>query len=172
LNQNNLQSDETIAQAFDSYCKKILKYIARDFYVKQRRQREHEKTFSCLSAQELAQLTATDEYFKDAYRFSVLDYEIGVTNEQLAKALSALPADRREIVLLSYFLDMNDGEIADKLNLVRRTVAYRRASTLQKLKNIWRERNEQKQKSAAAEQHITHPGNFGRRRVAADIPRM
>jgi RNA polymerase sigma factor (sigma-70 family) len=134
LNQKNFQSDETIAQAFDSYCKKIMKYIARDLCAKQRRRHEHEESFSCLSAQELAQLTATDEYFKDAYHFSVLEYEIGVTNEQLAKALSALPADRREIVLLSFFLAMNDGEIADKLNLVRRTVAYRRASTLRELK--------------------------------------
>jgi hypothetical protein len=28
--------------------------------------------------------------------------------------------------LLSYFLDMNDRKIADKLNMVRRTVAYQR----------------------------------------------
>jgi RNA polymerase sigma factor (sigma-70 family) len=128
------QSHEAIAQAFDSYCKKILKYTARDYYAKRRRQREHEKSFSGLSAQELAKLTVTDKYFKDAFHFSVLDYDIGVTDEQLAEALSALPADRRDIVLLSYFLDMTDEEIGRRLNIVRRTVSYRRASTLQELK--------------------------------------
>ena len=52
----------------------------------------------------------------------------------MADALSALPASKRDIVLLAYFLDMTDQEIADKLNLVRSTVQYRRASSLKEMK--------------------------------------
>ena len=37
---------------------------------------------------------------------------------------------------LSYFLDMSDAEIANVLNMVRRSVAYRRTSTLKLLKNL------------------------------------
>ena len=55
-------------------------------------------------------------------------------NEKLAEALSALPESKRDIVLLAYFLDMSDQEIADKLNVVRRTVQYRRASSLKEMK--------------------------------------
>ena len=44
--------------------------------------------------------------------------------------------DRRDIILLSYFLDMSDAEIANVLNMVRRSVAYRRTSTLKLLKNL------------------------------------
>ena len=55
-------------------------------------------------------------------------------NEKLADALSALPDSKRDIVLLAYFLDMTDQEIADKLNLVRSTVQYRRASSLKEMK--------------------------------------
>ena len=40
------------------------------------------------------------------------------------------------IILLSYFLDMSDAEIANVLNMVRRSVAYRRTSTLKLLKNL------------------------------------
>jgi len=57
-----------------------------------------------------------------------------VENEKLAEALSALPESKRDIVLLAYFLDMSDQEIADKLNLVRSTVQYRRASSLKEMK--------------------------------------
>ena len=40
------------------------------------------------------------------------------------------------VILLSYFLDMSDAEIANVLNMVRRSVAYRRTSTLKLLKNL------------------------------------
>jgi len=61
-------------------------------------------------------------------------YDVAINNEQLADALAALPDDRRDIVLLAYFLDMSDQEIADKLNLVRSTVQYRRVSSLKEMK--------------------------------------
>ena len=84
----------------------------------------------------MAKLSVSDEYFKDAYSFNVLGYDITVSDLSLAEALDTLPADRRDIILLSYFLDMNDREIAQRLNLVQRTVNYRRTSTLQELKKF------------------------------------
>ena len=59
-----------------------------------------------------------------------MGYEIAVSDELIAEALNALLADRRDIILLSYFLDLNDREIAQRLNLVQRTANYRRTSTL------------------------------------------
>ena len=69
-------------------------------------------------------------------RVDVLGESVGVTDSDLAEALTALPADRREIVLLSYFFDMTHAEIAERLNMARRTVAYRRTSTLKELKKF------------------------------------
>ncbi|MEF2715126.1 MAG: sigma factor-like helix-turn-helix DNA-binding protein, partial [Bacteroides uniformis] len=43
-------------------------------------------------------------------------------NELLAEALNALPERKRDIILLSYFLDMSDAEIGELLNVVRTTV--------------------------------------------------
>lgn len=59
-----------------------------------------------------------------------------IDDETLAEAISALPVERRDIILLSYFLDMSDAEIANVLNMVRRSVAYRRTSTLKLLKKL------------------------------------
>lgn len=131
--------EERIQHQFDSYCKKTLRLTARDCWRRIRRRREREIVLSELSEQDLAKLAVTDEYFKDAYSFSVLGYEIAVSDIELAEALTALPADRRDIILLAYFLDMNDREIAERLNLVQRTVNYRRTSTLQEIKKSWRE---------------------------------
>lgn len=61
-------------------------------------------------------------------------YDVAIENEDLANALTVLPDDKRDIVLLAYFLDMNDQEIADKLDMVRRTVQYKRAQSPKELK--------------------------------------
>ena len=79
-----------------------------------------EVTFSDLSESELAQLFTTDEYESDYYRFQVSGFDVLVKNELLAEALNALPERKRDIVLLSYFLDMSDAEIGELLNVVRR----------------------------------------------------
>ncbi|MBC2322802.1 sigma factor-like helix-turn-helix DNA-binding protein [Listeria booriae] len=48
-----------------------------------------------------------------------------VTGELIVEALKNLPEDNRNIVLLYYFFCMTDREIAEKLDLVRRTVSRR-----------------------------------------------
>ena len=52
----------------------------------------------------------------------------------LAEALNALPERKRDIILLSYFLDMSDAEIGELLNVVRTTVFRHRKSALAKIK--------------------------------------
>ena len=136
------RNKESIEHIFDSYCKRCLKRNALDLQRKDRRQSEREVTFSDLSARELASLSVTDKYFTDAYIFSVLGESVGVSDSDLAEALTALPADRREIVLMSYFFDMTDKEIAEHLNMARHTVAYKRTSTLKELKKFMEESEE------------------------------
>jgi RNA polymerase sigma factor (sigma-70 family) len=128
--------EEHIRHSFDSYSKKVLKYAARTIYGKTQKLGERETTFSELSARELASLAVEDEYFADEFVFSVLGESVGVSDAELGEALNTLPADRREIVLMSYFFDMTDREIAEKLNMARRTVAYQRSNILQELKKL------------------------------------
>ena len=52
----------------------------------------------------------------------------------LAEALQELPERKRDIVLLSYFLDYTDVEIADLLKIVRRTVNDQRNKALKELR--------------------------------------
>ncbi len=98
------------------------------------RQATHEVAFSELSEEQMGRLYVLDEYPSEAIHFDVQGYDVAINNEKLADALTALPDDERDIVLLAYFLDMSDQEIADKLNMVRRTVQYRRTSSLKEMK--------------------------------------
>lgn len=131
--------EEHKEHTFDSFCKKILKHEARDYYKHLQYRREHEISISELSGEELEQFAVWDRYFEDTYLFEVMGFEIAVADELLAEALKSLPQDRLDIILLSYFLGMSDPEIAEHLNLVRRTVAYRRTSSLQILKKYMEE---------------------------------
>lgn len=45
-----------------------------------------------------------------------------------------LPEDKRDVILLSYFLGMTDREISEKLNVVHQTVSKRRLTTLKELR--------------------------------------
>ena len=99
-----------------------------------------EVPFSDLSESELAQLFTTDEYKSDYFRFQVSGFDVLVKNELLAEALNALPERKRDIILLSYFLDMSDAEIAELLNVVRTTVSGTGNPRLRKSNSIWREK--------------------------------
>ena len=75
-----------------------------------------------------------DEYSTDYQNFKVLEYDIAVRDELLAETLQELPERKRDIVLLSYFLDYTDVEIADLLKIVRRTVNDQRNKALKELR--------------------------------------
>ena len=82
----------------------------------------------------MAQFAAYDRYFAEDSAFDILGCTVYVDNPELAQAIAALPKDKQEVILLFYFLEMSDYEIARRLNMIRRSVTYRRTSTLKLLK--------------------------------------
>ena len=84
----------------------------------------------------MAQLYTEDKYFATKQIFNVLSFDVIVTDDVIAKALQNLPERKRDIILLSYFLELSDREIGDKLNMLRATVQYQRTKTLQQLKTF------------------------------------
>jgi len=128
--------EEHIRHSFDSYCKRILKRKVLDIHREIKLRRTRETLFSEMSPQELFNISVTDNYFADEFIFDVLGESVGVSNSELAEALKKIPTSKREIILMSFFFDMSDREIAERLNMARRTVTYRRTSTLHELKNF------------------------------------
>lgn len=125
-----------ISRQFDAFTKRLLSRAAIDYDRATYNRRTHEIVFSELSEGRVEAVTAADPFDPFAERFSVMGYGVDVSNEQLAEALQKLPPEHRDIVLLAYCLEMNDREIADRLNLVRRTVTNRRNSALEQLRKL------------------------------------
>lgn len=121
--------------AFNGYCKRALRNEAINAHRDVKYQQLNEVSFSELSPQEENQLYTYDTYFEDEEAeksFCVAGKEI--TAKLLAEALHSLPEEKREAVLLYYFFDMNDTEIAMLRNVPRSTVQYRRTSSFELLK--------------------------------------
>jgi len=146
VNPNSYELDKQ--HAFDAFCKKVLRNDVRNYYDEMKRLRDKEVSFSELSEQELEQLSTTDKYFATEQTFNVLGNDIIVNDENIAEALRSLPERKRDIILLSYFLELSDGEIGKKLNLIRSTVQYQRTSTLRELKKIMEEENADERKDS------------------------
>ena len=126
---------------FNGFCKAVLRNEAIDAIRERKYRKKHEVTFSDLSPQEENQLFVYDQYFVDdeaEQSFVVGGKEI--TAKLLAEALHSLPEEKREAVLLYYFFDMSETEIAKLCNIPRTTVRYRRESSFELLKRYLEER--------------------------------
>ena len=79
--------------------------------------------------------------FYDRYSWEYTAFPVGgavilIEDDRLAEALNALPQDNRDIFLMYWFLDMADREIAEYMNMARRTVNTRRQKAYRLLKEL------------------------------------
>lgn len=125
---------ETIQHQYDVLAKKLLKGEAKSYLRELAKRAEKEIAFSNMSKSELEKLCTVDEYASDYFNFKVYGYDVTVKHDLLGEALAALPKHKRDVVLLSYFLDMSDEEIGRLLNVVRSTIFRHRKSALKKIK--------------------------------------
>ncbi|RHJ92387.1 sigma-70 family RNA polymerase sigma factor [Ruminococcus sp. AF37-6AT] len=144
MGKSSSNDELTIRNQFDRICKLALKGEAVDYYRHIAYRQEHEVLLSELSQKEQNRLFTVDEYKAENKCFQVLGYDIEVKDALLAEAIQSLSEKKRKVVLLSYFMDMSDAEIARVMNLVRSTVHEHRRRSLELMKEIMEEyQNEQ-----------------------------
>ncbi|WP_077609595.1 sigma-70 family RNA polymerase sigma factor [Clostridium sp. Marseille-P2415] len=103
---------------------------------------KHEISFSDMGDYLVSQFSNVDNYATDFHTFTLNGSTIGVENDLLSEALKSLTEKKREIILLYYFMDMNDTEIAEMLKLNRSTVYRHRTSGLAFIKEFMEEHTE------------------------------
>ena len=126
--------EQRIQNQFGGFCVKVLKNEARCIQREYARRREQEKSLDDLTANELEQTASKDRYFNDEHVFEVMGIPVVVTGNLLADAIAQLPEEKRNVILLSYFLGMSDREISERMNVVRQTISKRRLVTLKELR--------------------------------------
>ena len=108
------------------YCIKVLRGEALNYLDELERQRKREVNFSEILQKDLETLYCCDDYDM-AENFTVMGRQVPVRDEWICKALKKLPIKKREIILMLYFLDMTEKEIAAclKISAEYRTLSQR-----------------------------------------------
>ena len=81
-----------------------------------------------------------DDYETDYTIFNVCGNDIRVYDDELAEALKQLSERNRETLLMYYFLEMNNEEIAKKQNISRSGVFQNRHNSLALMKKLLKEK--------------------------------
>lgn len=81
-----------------------------------------------------------DDYETDYTIFNVCGSDIRVYDDELAEALKQLSERNRETLLMYYFLEMNNEEIAKKQNISRSGVFQNRHNSLALMKKLLKEK--------------------------------
>ena len=123
MEQSPSQDELTVMHQFDRLCQLALDGEAANYYRHMEYQRNHEVNFSEMKEKEL----------------EVPGYDIEVKDTLLVEALQALTEKKRNVVLLSYFLEMTDAEIAREMKLVHSTIREHRTRSLELLKKLMEE---------------------------------
>lgn len=126
----------TIENQFDYICKRAVEDERINYMKSISRQSKRETLFSDMDDYIVNQFSTIDSYPSDFHIFTVNGFSFGLENDLLSESLQNLTDRKRDIILLYYFLGMNDSEIAELLNLNRSTVYRHRTSSLTFIKKF------------------------------------
>lgn len=141
MEKSSSSKEKAISCQFDYFCRMVLHGEMVNYHKHMEYRSKHEISFEELSGSELSRLYTMDEYVLDQMRFEVMGYVVEVNDSLIAEALQTLPKKKRDVILLSFFVEMSDAEIADLMNLVRSTIYHHRQSSLKSLRKAMEDMN-------------------------------
>ena len=123
-------------QQFDAFCKAIIRNESADAHRALSKRFAKEISVENMIFAELSSLQISDEYHPDATSFWVQGRRVIVSDWALGQALRSLPPYRRDVILLSYFMECSDSQIGKLLKMDTRTVCSRRNAALERLRSL------------------------------------
>ena len=130
----SLSDKERIEMQFDHYCKVVMVNEMKNIKKHNSFLLCNEKMFSELSQEEYNELCSVDKYHILTDVISAAGFLLEIDNELLFEAINRLSEQKQKIIMLKYWLGMNDKEISNELKIMRRTVCYMRKNSLKQLR--------------------------------------
>ena len=131
---------KTVQCRFESCLKKVVRHVVKDYQKKLKRRQKEETLFCELPEIIVENLAVWDDYDTDYTIFNVCGSDIRICDDELAEALKHLSERNRENLLMYYFLEMSDTEIAKRQNISRSGVFQNRHNSLELMKKILKEK--------------------------------
>ena len=121
---------------FDSFCKIVIRNACTD---NRRSRMMREKRFSSLEelqadALDLQRVEDTYVTYSRTYRVNGID--VTINDERIGEAIQFIMPNQRAVLLLSFFKEYSDMDIARLMKISHKTVAYRKDMAMKKLKAL------------------------------------
>lgn len=142
----SIEHRESIERRFHAFCKAVLHNEACNYYRERKRKAKHEISYEYLQENTSFAPHSMDEYFilqDNPTLFVVNGQTVIVDSEKLAKALLCLSERWREIILMRYYLQLRDKQIAALLVKPRTTVNYQKNAALKQLRTEMEKMNDE-----------------------------
>ena len=130
---------KTVQCRFESCLKKVVRHVVKDYQKKLKRRQKEETLFCELPEIVVENLAVWDDYDTDYTIFNVCGNDIRVYDDELAEALKQLSERNRETLLMYYFLEMTESEIANLQKITQSGVFRNRHHALETMKKILKE---------------------------------
>ena len=131
--------ENAIRLQFDCLARKVIGRTVKNYDRELARRARRETPFCELSEMELNHMGIMDEYSVEFTSFDVFGSEVRIYDERLCEAIKELSERRRNILLMSYFLEMTDAEIAEVVGMERFSVCRNRLHTLKLIRDMYEE---------------------------------
>jgi RNA polymerase sigma factor (sigma-70 family) len=129
---------------FDAFCKKIINNLSAYALRKSINTLKRNQTMDDSIIQEIASAQVEDDYHVYGRTFTVRGISLVVRDEEMGECLQFIPPDKRAVLLLSYFGDFSDAEVARILDISNATVSYRKKDALRRLRALMEAMNHEK----------------------------
>lgn len=130
--------EKRICAMVDSYIKTVSRNYVRNL---DRAEANRDKHYADEPAEYILEMLGRkDNYLSDAFVLYADDYSCTVENETLYKALLSLPEKQRTVLLLDFWGDLTDEEIAKQMEVTTRTVYNLRRRAFSKVREFYEKR--------------------------------
>ncbi len=133
------QYNEQLVKSFIAFCRTVIHNEAINAHKQIAARAEKEIPLSALSHSELSELFYEDTYRPYRKTYFVQGNPVHVYDQPLGEVLQYLSPQRRDVILLTYFLDYSDADIARILRISSPTVSDRKNAALKKLRELLEE---------------------------------
>ena len=131
---------KTVQCRFESCLKKVVRHVVKDYQQGLKRRKDKEIPFCELPEIFVENFAVRDDYETDYTIFSVCGIDIRVLDDERAEALKKLPERKRNTLLMYYFLEMTESEIANLQKITQSGVFRNRHHALETMKKILKEK--------------------------------
>lgn len=120
---------------FDWFCKKVMRNKAIDIDRENKKENSEKGVVISLENGDIY-IASHDEYLFEQIKYEAYGHVVYVKEDRLADILDQLPDKKRNVLLLWHLAGLTDEEIAETLNITKKTLSEYKSRLIVKCKEI------------------------------------